>query len=69
MLRTNGTQDPVSSNQTSEVHRAKTLSLAYLGHRSPLTVRGAEQCLLTSSVMPAIHLIPFLPEHEEQFGS
>lgn len=38
MLWTNETQDPVSSNQTSEVHKAKSLSLAHLGHAGPLTV-------------------------------
>lgn len=39
MLWTNGTRDPASSNQTSEVHKAKSVSLAYVGHTSPLMVQ------------------------------
>lgn len=40
MLWTNGTGDPVSSDQTSEVHKAEGLSLTYLGHTSPLMFLG-----------------------------
>lgn len=40
MLWTNGTGDPLSFNQTSEIHKAEGLSLTYLGHTSPLMLFG-----------------------------
>lgn len=39
MFCTNGTRDPASSNETSEVHKAESVTLTYVGHTSPLMVR------------------------------